>query len=66
VIYNRNFLIIPLLMVASLWYLTMTTVLSIGQYFIEKRFARGTTRHQRVSALRSAWGLIRKKGNSYR
>ncbi|HWU45844.1 MAG TPA: amino acid ABC transporter permease [Humibacter sp.] len=32
---------IPLLMVASVWYLAITSVLMIGQYFLEKRFARG-------------------------
>ncbi|KQX07543.1 MULTISPECIES: amino acid ABC transporter permease [unclassified Leifsonia] len=32
---------IPLLIVASLWYLLFTSILMIGQYFLEKRFARG-------------------------
>lgn len=32
---------IPLLIVASIWYLFFTSVLMIGQYFLEKRFARG-------------------------
>ncbi|HEY5221465.1 MAG TPA: amino acid ABC transporter permease [Microbacteriaceae bacterium] len=32
---------IPLLVVASVWYLAITSVLMIGQYFLEKRFARG-------------------------
>lgn len=32
---------IPLLIVASLWYLAFTTVLMIAQHFLEKRFARG-------------------------
>jgi polar amino acid transport system permease protein len=32
---------IPLLLVASAWYLLFTSVLMIGQYFLEKRFARG-------------------------
>ena len=32
---------IPLLLVASAWYLFFTTVLMIIQYFVEKRFARG-------------------------
>lgn len=35
---------IPLLIVASLWYLAFTSVLMIGQYFLEKRFARGIDR----------------------
>jgi polar amino acid transport system permease protein len=40
-IYQQNFLIMPLLMVATLWYIIMTTLLSIGQYFIERYYARG-------------------------
>ena len=43
-IYNRTFEVIPLLIVASLWYLAMTTVLTIGQHFVEKRFSRGSQR----------------------
>lgn len=38
---SRNFETIPLLIVASIWYLVVTTILSIGQYYIERRFARG-------------------------
>lgn len=44
IIYSRNFQTIPLLIVASLWYLIVVTVLSIGQYFIERRAGRGTSR----------------------
>jgi polar amino acid transport system permease protein len=40
-IYGNNFKQIPLLVVASLWYLVLTSVLSVGQYYIEKRYARG-------------------------
>lgn len=32
---------VPLLMVASTWYLVFTSVLMVLQYFLEKRFARG-------------------------
>jgi polar amino acid transport system permease protein len=32
---------IPLLIVASIWYLVFTTVLMIGQHYLEKRFSRG-------------------------
>ena len=32
---------IPLLLVACAWYLFFTTILMIGQYFLEKRYARG-------------------------
>ncbi|MBZ8132710.1 amino acid ABC transporter permease [Afifella sp. IM 167] len=41
IIYARTFEIIPLLVVASLWYLFMCTLLSIGQHFLERRFGRG-------------------------
>jgi len=44
IISGRNFQIIALLIVASIWYLFMTTVLTIGQYYVERRFARGALR----------------------
>jgi polar amino acid transport system permease protein len=40
-IYNANFLVIPLLITASLWYLAITSVLYVGQYYLERHFARG-------------------------
>ena len=41
---NTNYQIVPLLLVASLWYLFFTSVLTIGQYYVERYYARGTTR----------------------
>lgn len=49
IIYSKNFQTIPLLIVASLWYLIVTTVLSIGQYYIERHFGRGATASGRPS-----------------
>ncbi|MGP3533187.1 amino acid ABC transporter permease [Microbacterium sp. RD1] len=43
-IYSQNLRIIPLLIVASIWYLVATTVMSIGQFYLERYYARGTTR----------------------
>jgi polar amino acid transport system permease protein len=43
-IYAVNYRTIPLLLVASLWYLIVTTVLSIGQYYLERHFGRGAAR----------------------
>jgi len=40
----RTYATVPLLIMASLWYLTMTTVLTIGQYYLERHFARGSVR----------------------
>jgi polar amino acid transport system permease protein len=39
---------IPMLIVASLWYLFFTSILMIGQYYLERYFARGASR--RMSA----------------
>jgi polar amino acid transport system permease protein len=41
-IYGGNLKQIPLLVVASIWYLVLTSVLSVAQYFIERRYSRGT------------------------
>ncbi|MFB7458353.1 amino acid ABC transporter permease [Streptomyces sp. NPDC056188] len=41
ILYSRNFQTIPLLIVASIWYMVVTSVLTIGQFYIERRFARG-------------------------
>ncbi|MGO4317904.1 amino acid ABC transporter permease [Agrobacterium sp. MCAB5] len=39
-IYSTTFQTIPLLIVASIWYLLITTVLSTGQFFLERHFGR--------------------------
>ena len=41
VIYNRTYEIVPLLLVACIWYLAVVTVLSAGQRRLERHFARG-------------------------
>ncbi|MFI5863798.1 amino acid ABC transporter permease [Streptomyces sp. NPDC051546] len=43
-VYNQNYQVIPLLMVATLWYVAVTTVLSAGQYYVERYYARGSSR----------------------
>ncbi len=53
-IYDVNFQVIPLLIVASIWYLAMTSVLYVGQYFIERRFGRGFSKAQRAT-MRTRW-----------
>lgn len=40
-IYNENFRILELLVVASIWYLLLTTIFSVIQYYIERRYSRG-------------------------
>jgi polar amino acid transport system permease protein len=51
-IYAVNYKQIPLLIVASIWYLIVTTVLSICQYYVERYFGRGSSsRGQRDTPL---------------
>ena len=40
-VYNRTFEVIPMLMVAVIWYLVITSILNVGQGFIERYYARG-------------------------
>ncbi|MEI8147103.1 MAG: amino acid ABC transporter permease [Alphaproteobacteria bacterium] len=40
-IYYANARVIELLIVAAIWYLVVVTVLQIGQYFLERHFAKG-------------------------
>jgi polar amino acid transport system permease protein len=57
-IYSQNFQQIPLLIVASIWYLAMTSVLSIGQFFLERHYGRGRSRDEPTSLfdqIRSGW-----------
>jgi len=48
---SRTFQIIPMAVASILWYLALTSLLMVGQYFLEKRFSRGVgsreTRAQR-------------------
>jgi polar amino acid transport system permease protein len=43
-IFAVNFKPIQLLIVASIWYAAMTSVLYVGQYYLERYYARGATR----------------------
>lgn len=45
-IYQRTYQPIQLLLVASIWYLIMTSILTIGQHYLERHYSRGTTRNQ--------------------
>lgn len=40
IIYSRTYQTIPLLIVASIWYLIVTSVLTVAQYYIERHFSR--------------------------
>lgn len=61
-IYARNFLIIELLIVASIWYLVMTTIASAIQFVIEQRLGKST--NQAPGLLQSALRLMRAEGRN--
>ncbi|GHD19339.1 amino acid ABC transporter permease [Tianweitania populi] len=44
-IYNRTFEIIPMLLVAVLWYLLITSILNVGQSYIEAYYGRSDRRN---------------------
>jgi len=48
-----NFRPIPLLLVAATWYLAVTSVLMIGQYYLERYYSRGVSRQLTARQLRA-------------
>jgi polar amino acid transport system permease protein len=50
-IYSVNFKTIPLLIVVSIWYLVCTSVLYVGQFYLERYYARGATRELELTPL---------------
>lgn len=43
-IYAVNYLQVPLLIVTVIWYLAITSILYVGQYYLERRYGRGHSR----------------------
>ncbi|MFE2237178.1 amino acid ABC transporter permease [Streptomyces sp. NPDC059442] len=41
-VYHRTYQVVPLLLVATIWYVAVTSVLGIGQHYVERHYARGT------------------------
>jgi polar amino acid transport system permease protein len=58
-IYTRNLQVIELLFTVSLWYLVLTSVFSIGQYYVERRFARGAARELQPTPLSRILGNLK-------
>jgi polar amino acid transport system permease protein len=59
-IINRTFITFPLLLMVSIWYLAMTSVLTVGQFYLERYFARGSTRQQaRATLPERLWHAVR-------
>ncbi len=43
-IYGRTYQTVPMLIVASIWYLFFTSLLTAGQFYVERYYARGSAR----------------------
>ena len=57
-IYSVNFKTIPLLIVASFWYIVCTSVLYVGQYYLERYYGRGERTRQATPLQRIRAGLL--------
>jgi polar amino acid transport system permease protein len=59
--YSQNFKIMPLLIVACIWYLFLTTLLTIGQHYLEKYFAKGFGDKEAAAAEKKAMKRIERR-----
>lgn len=57
IVYARTFQTIPLLIVASIWYLVMTSILTVAQSYLERRFSPDADRPEGRRAARRARAL---------
>jgi polar amino acid transport system permease protein len=53
-IYNANYKTIGLLIVAVIWYLAMTSILQVGQFYLERYYGRGSTRTVALTPIQRA------------
>ena len=60
VIYGRNQRVVPLLMVAAIWYVIITTVITVIQFYVERHYAKGAVRTLPPTPLQVArWTVLR-------
>ncbi|MFI6869726.1 amino acid ABC transporter permease [Nocardia sp. NPDC050406] len=52
-IYSVNFQPVPLLLVAATWYLAVTSILMVGQFYLERYYSRGSSRQLTGKQLRA-------------
>jgi polar amino acid transport system permease protein len=65
-IYSVNFKTIQLLIVASVWYIVCTSVLYVGQFYLERYYGRGTSRELALTpAQRVRLGMLSLRGRDW-
>ncbi|WP_084511328.1 amino acid ABC transporter permease [Nocardia lijiangensis] len=63
-IYGVNFQPIPLLLVTATWYLAITSVLMVGQFYLERYYSRGASRQltaKQLQQLADAQSVVKAK-----
>ncbi|WP_327029079.1 amino acid ABC transporter permease [Micromonospora sp. NBC_01740] len=45
---SRTYQVVPMLVAATIWYLLLTSVLLVGQYYLERHFSKGVGRSARA------------------
>ena len=60
--YSQNFKIMPLLAVACIWYIFLTTLFTIGQHYLERHFGKGFGEKEAESAEKRALKRLRQRG----
>jgi polar amino acid transport system permease protein len=62
--YSQNFKIFPLLLVACIWYIFFTTLLTIGQHYLEAYFGKGFGDKEAAAAEKRAMKRVQRREES--
>lgn len=60
--YGQNLKVFPLLIVACIWYIFLTTLFTIGQHYLEAHFGRGFGQEEAESAEKRALKRLQQRG----
>lgn len=58
-VFTSNLQIVELYFVAAFWYLVLTSVFSVGQFYLERRYARGSSRELPLTPLQKVKANLR-------
>ncbi|MQY03384.1 amino acid ABC transporter permease [Actinomadura macrotermitis] len=61
-IYAETYQVIPMLVMACLWYLFLSSLMMIGQFYLERYFGRGTSRSRAGRSRLRTLGMLRLGG----